>query len=88
MFGFTPCPVTLFTFGLFLLATAPIPRGLLAIPLIWSLIGGSAAFLLGVPQDWQLLFSGAAIVLILWRGNGGAASVQAHSTTGERNLKA
>ena len=29
-------------------------RWLLAIPFIWSLIGGSAAFLLDVPQDWVL----------------------------------
>jgi hypothetical protein len=60
VFGITPCPVTLFTFGFFLLATEPVPRWLLAIPMVWSLIGGSAAFLLGVPQDWALLFSGLA----------------------------
>lgn len=82
MFGITPCPVTLFTFGLLLLATGPIPRSLLVIPLIWSLIGGSAAFLLGMPQDWPLLVSGVAAVPLmlsdrtrrsaaaLWRGGG------------------
>jgi Family of unknown function (DUF6064) len=65
-FGITPCPVTLFTFGLLLLTTAPVPRWLLAIPFAWSLVGGSAAFLLGVAPDWPLLFSGmAAGVLIL-----------------------
>jgi hypothetical protein len=42
-----------------------VPRRLLAIPLLWSLIGGSAAFLLGVPQDWLLLFSGVVTVLVL-----------------------
>jgi hypothetical protein len=26
------------------------------VPGAWSLIGGSAAFLLDVPQDWPLLF--------------------------------
>lgn len=67
MFGITPCPVTLFTFGLLLLTTAPVPRALLAIPLAWSLLGGSAAFLLGIVQDWPLLFSGAAIALLLQR---------------------
>jgi len=67
MFGITPCPVTLFTLGLLLLTTAPVSRWLLAIPLAWSLIGGSAAFLLGVPQDWLLLFSGGAVALIVFR---------------------
>jgi hypothetical protein len=58
MFGITPCPVTIFTFGMFLLTTKPIPRWLLIISFVWSLIGGSAAFLLSVPQDWLLLVSG------------------------------
>lgn len=65
MFGITPCPVTIFSFGLLLLATPPVPRWLLALPFAWSLIGGSAAFLLGVPQDWLLLFSGLAVVAAL-----------------------
>jgi len=58
MFGVTPCPVTIFSFGLLLLATKPLPRLVLVIPLLWSLIGGSAAVLLGIPQDWLLLVSG------------------------------
>lgn len=58
MFGVTPCPVTIFTFGMLLLTSARVARWLLVIPLIWSLIGGSAAFLLGIPQDWLLLASG------------------------------
>lgn len=64
MFGVTPCPVTIFTFGLLLLAGARVPRWLLAIPLVWSLIGGSAAFLLQVAQDWFLLVSGVAVIPI------------------------
>jgi hypothetical protein len=68
MFGVTPCPVTIFTFGLLLLTTGPVPRGLLVIPFIWSLIGGSAAILLDVPQDWLLLLSGGiAVPLIVLR---------------------
>jgi hypothetical protein len=58
VFGVTPCPVTIFTFGMFLFTTHPISRWLLVIPFIWSLIGGSAAVLLHVPQDWLLLVSG------------------------------
>ncbi len=58
MFGVTPCPVTIFTFGMLLLTMGPVPRGVLVIPFVWSLIGGSAAILLNVPQDWLLLVSG------------------------------
>jgi hypothetical protein len=67
MFGITPCPVTIFTFGLLLLTIGPVSRWVLVIPFIWSLIGGSAAFLLGVPQDWMLLLSGLALPLIVLR---------------------
>lgn len=67
MFGITPCPVTLFTFGMLLLTRTPVPKWLLAIPLAWSLLGGSAAFLLGIPQDWPLLFSGLSIVVLALR---------------------
>jgi hypothetical protein len=68
MFGVTPCPVAIFTFGLFLLTVRPVPRWLFAIPFVWSLIGGSAAILLQVPQDWLLLISGAITVpLVVFR---------------------
>jgi len=66
MFGITPCPVTLFTFGLLLSATPQVPRRLLVIPLVWALIGGSAAFLLGVPQDWPLLIGGLVVIPWMW----------------------
>lgn len=65
MFGITPCPLTLFTWGVLLLAARPVPRALLAVPLTWSLVGGSAAALLHVPQDWLLLAS-ALCVIVVW----------------------
>lgn len=65
MFGVTPCPVTIFTFGLLLQTKRRPPWALITIPLVWSLIGGSAAFLLGVVQDWVLLFSGIVTVVRL-----------------------
>jgi hypothetical protein len=67
MFGITPCPVTLFTFGVLLLAQGPVPRRLLVVPLLWALVGGSAAFLLAVPQDWPLLIGGLLVMPLLWR---------------------
>lgn len=71
LFGVTPCPVTIFTFGMLLLTITRVPRMLLVIPFVWSLIGGTAAFLLGVPQDWVLLIGGpAATATILLRDHG------------------
>jgi hypothetical protein len=70
MFGITPCPLTIFTFGVLLWARPPLPWWLLAVPLAWSLIGGSAAFLLGVPQDWLLLVGGIAVAALLYRDRG------------------
>jgi hypothetical protein len=59
-----PCPTTLFTAGCLLSAKPPFRRGLLVIPLLWSVIGGSAALLLGVGIDLTL-FAAAAGLLIL-----------------------
>jgi hypothetical protein len=67
MFGITPCPTALFTFGVLLLAQGPVPRRLLVIPLVWALVGGSAAFLLAVPQDWPLLIGGLVVTPLLLR---------------------
>lgn len=68
-FGVTPCPLTIFSFGMLLLARTPVPWRLLVIPLLWSLIGGSAAFLLGVPQDWPLLASALCVLALRPRRN-------------------
>lgn len=65
LFGVAPCPTVIFTLGVLLVAGARATRWLLVIPIIWSAIGGSAAFLLGVPQDYGLIVSGAVAVLIL-----------------------
>lgn len=54
LFGVAPCPTTIFTLGLLVLARHPAAWLLAVIPLLWSAIGGSAAFQLGVPQDYGL----------------------------------
>jgi len=66
-FGITPCPVTIFTFGMLLLTGQPVAHLLLVIPFLWSLVGSSAAILLRVPQDWLLLASGVVSVVLLIR---------------------
>jgi hypothetical protein len=50
-----PCPTTLFTAGLLLAASPPAPRSLFVIPIAWSIIGGSAALVLGMTPDLMLL---------------------------------
>jgi len=67
-FGVTPCPVTIFTFGVLLLARGRVSAWLLAVPALWAVVGGSAAVLLAVPQDWMLLAGGIAATTILLRG--------------------
>jgi hypothetical protein len=60
-----PCPTTIFTFGMLCFLERSFPRSILVVPLIWSVIGGSAAFLLGVPQDLALLVAGVASLGLL-----------------------
>jgi hypothetical protein len=67
MFGITPCPLTLFSVGVLMLAAPAPPWWLVAIPLAWSLVGGSAAFLLNVPQDWALFGAGVGALAIVVR---------------------
>lgn len=63
-FGVTPCPMTIFTFGLILLLRTPVKWWTIAF--LWSLIGGTAAFLRHVPQDWVLLATGIFAAALLW----------------------
>jgi hypothetical protein len=68
VFGVTPCPVTILTFGLLLWTERPVPRLLLVIPLVWSLLGVSAAISLDVGEDIGLVVAGLlGTALLLWR---------------------
>jgi hypothetical protein len=67
MFGVSPCPTTIFTFGILLWTTKSVPVYLLVIPLLWSIVGMSAAVNLHVPQDYGLVVAGllgTALILI------------------------
>jgi hypothetical protein len=57
-----PCPTTIFTAGVLMLAT-PRSWGLSTVPVLWSAIGGSAAFLLGVRADVALPIAGMALAI-------------------------
>ena len=67
-FGVAPCPTTIFSFGLLLLTSAKVPKSVLVIPFLWSLLGFTASFLLGVHEDIGLVVAGVLSVgLLLWR---------------------
>jgi MFS family permease len=67
-FGVAPCPMIIFTFGLLLLTNAKVPKSLLVIPFLWSLLGVSASYQLGVREDIGLLVAGVlGVGLLIWR---------------------
>lgn len=62
-----PCPTTIFTIGVLLLAARP-PRHIVIIPFLWSVIGFFAAISFGVKEDVALLVAGViGLVLICLR---------------------
>jgi hypothetical protein len=70
MFGVAPCPTTIFTFGLLLLTTNPVPIRLLVVPFLWSMIGFMAALRLTIYEDVGLLVGLVAAAMILVRDRG------------------
>lgn len=63
-----PCPTTIFTLGMLLLASCRVPVCVMVIPLLWSVVGTSAAFNFGIREDAGLLISGImAAALIVYR---------------------
>ena len=64
-----PCPTTIFTFGILLMARNKVPIYLLIIPLFWSLIGFSAAVNLHIREDFGLFAAGlVGTILIIIKG--------------------
>lgn len=61
-----PCPTTIFTFGLLLWTNKRVPKSILIIPLLWSLIGVSAAINLGIWEDVVLVIAGVSSTLLLY----------------------
>ena len=60
-----PCPTTIFTFGILLLLEGRVKKVLFIIPLLWAIIGLTAAFKLGILQDVGLLVSAILTVIVL-----------------------
>jgi Family of unknown function (DUF6064) len=65
MFGVAPCPTTIFTIGMLLLARGKWVPWLSIIPVMWSLVGLAAALQLGIPEDLGLPVAGILLVVAL-----------------------
>jgi hypothetical protein len=62
-----PCPTTIFTFGLLLWTTNRVPKELLVVPLLWSVMGGFLAPLnYGIYEDFGLVVAGLLATSLLW----------------------
>lgn len=55
-----PCPIIIFTFGMFLWSKREVPLYMTIIPLLWSLLGLSAALSLGMKEDFGLVIAGVS----------------------------
>jgi hypothetical protein len=62
-----PCPTDILTIGALLTSRGRVPAGLAVVPVIWGMIGGSAAVLLAVPTDYVLLGAGVVLGTLLIR---------------------
>jgi hypothetical protein len=60
-----PCPTTIFTLGVLLLARGPVSLWLLVVPFAWTIIGTVAAVKLGVIQDLGLPVAAVIVASVL-----------------------
>ena len=72
-----PCPTTIFTMGLLACLVKPYPRSVFVVPILWSLVGVQAAFLLAVPQDLGLAVVAAVGLVLIARARSPAPSSHA-----------
>lgn len=77
-----PCPTTIFTFGMLLWLEPPIPRRVIVIPALWSVLGFSAALSLGVVEDYSLVVAGfVGTILLLLKDRRSRSSATAGSSS-------
>ena len=60
-----PCPTTIFTFGVFCLLPASIPRFAIVVPVLWTLIASYAAFGFGVHEDLGLIVAAVTAIVVI-----------------------
>jgi hypothetical protein len=63
-----PCPTTVFTFGLLLWVQPALPRRVLIIPVLWSVVATVAAFQLGMVEDFSLPLAAVVASAVALRG--------------------
>ena len=62
-----PCPTTIFTFGVLAWCVRPVPRSVLVVPLVWTLVAMSAAIAFGIVEDFALPIAAVATLVVLLR---------------------
>ena len=65
IFGVAPCPTTIFTAGILLLGHGSVLKWLSIIPVLWAVVGTSAAVLLGITEDLGLGVAGIVLATSL-----------------------
>ena len=65
IFGVAPCPTTIFTAGILLLGHGSMLKWLSIIPVLWAVVGTSAAVLLGITEDLGLGVAGVILATSL-----------------------
>ena len=66
--GLAPGPTVVFTLGMLMLARDRTPLHLAAVPVLWSLIAGVTAWVLGVAEEAVLPLLGlGSLALMLWK---------------------
>jgi hypothetical protein len=66
--GLAPGPTVVFTLGMLMLDRGRTPLHLVVVPVLWSLIAGATAWVLGVAEDMALPLLGlGSLALMLWK---------------------
>ena len=68
-----PCPTTIFFLGMMLWAVERIPVSLVVVPLLWAVLGTSAALQLGIWEDLGLPISAIVVLVAAVRRQRGGA---------------
>lgn len=77
-----PCPTTIFTFGMLLMASPRFSKAMVVGPLVWAVIGSTAAFALDVLQDLGLVLVAGMGLHMLFR----RVPSSGRSPTGQRDV--
>ena len=62
-----PCPTTIFTLGVLMWTDRKMPLYLLIIPLLWAIIGSTAAVRFGITEDFGLIVTAAITAFFIFR---------------------